>query len=295
MREPNPTQPQSLANHKFLGNILAILSGLILAWLFYPTIRETLEIAWTDEDYSHGLLLPIVTAYVLYERRNAIKQTIQSSRSQFSWVGLSLLVFGASVYLVGEVANLHFIRWFALFPCLFGTLALLFGLPTMLILLPPIGLLFMAKPLPDAMVPKLFFPLQVFSARIAAQTLDLLSVPVYLRGNIIEIPGMELMVEQACSGLRSLLALLTVALIVILTLPMPRLFQIFLLFASALTAVALNVIRVTLTGVLAHFYDPAVATGFFHTFSGMVVFLVGLALIYGLAIASNKSIQNKAS
>jgi exosortase len=138
----------------------------------------------------------------------------------------------------------------------------------------------MAKPLPDSVVLRIFWPLQVLAAKISTFVLEALGVPVYLVGNIIEIPQMRLLVEEACSGMRSVISLITVALIVGHLFGMKTLARLILLTASIAIAIFFNVLRVAVTGILAHFYDPAAAQGFFHEFSGMVVFVLGLALVY---------------
>jgi exosortase len=267
------------------GNgFLALFPYLLLTALFYPALKEIAEICWTNEDYSHGLLLPFIAAYLVWEKRGAIRQAGRESTPPLSLWGVILLMLAAGGYLVSAPSALVFPLWIAFFIALLGTNLLVFGGATARVLLAPTLLLFMAKPLPDSIVPRLFWPLQVLAAKIGGYTLDLLQVPVHMVGNIIEIPGMKLMVEEACSGIRSLMALLTVAFIVITVLEMPRWAKGVIVALSLITAVFLNVVRVALTGVLAHFYDPSTATGFFHTFSGLIVFLVGLGVVYGLAL-----------
>jgi exosortase len=159
----------------------------------------------------------------------------------------------------------------------------------MLCIAPPVLLLFMAKPLPDSIVVRLFWPLQVLAARVSKLALELFNVPVYLSGNIIEIPEMRLLVEEACSGMRSVMALLTLSLIVIYFVPLRWYSKLILVAASVVTAIVINVCRVAMTGLLAHFYDPSTATGFFHTFSGMIVFVVGLPVLYGVGLLLTKA------
>lgn len=269
------------------ASILAALipAGLLLA-LFWSTLYETALICWHEEDYSHGVLLPFISGYFLYTNWAQIKArlALPVRMNTFSDIGAGVLVLalGMGMFLLGEVANLLFIRWLAFFIAASGTMFLVLGLKHSAPFLGPLLLNFMAKPLPDSLVPKLFFPLQVMAARVSARVLELLNVPVYLKGNIIEIPGMQLMVEEACSGLRSLMALITVACIVLYSIELPLIAKLILLLSSVGIAILLNVVRVASTGVLAHFYDPKAATGFFHTFSGLVVFVIGLIILYYL-------------
>jgi EpsI family protein len=264
--------------------VLLVLATLLLGWFIYPTVEAIALICWNDEDYSHGLILPVVSAYLLWtDRGRLFALWKRERRGSFSVFALLLMLIGVAAVSAGSITQILYLSWAGVFPLVIGFLGLTLGWRQAAPLLAPVLLLFMAKPIPDSLVPILFFPLQVFAAKVSAQVLELLDVPVYLVGNIIEIPGMRLMVEEACSGIRSLMALLTVACIVMLIVPLGFLSKLFIFFVSVFTAVALNVFRVALTGILAHFYDPSAATGFFHEFSGMVVFGVGLVIVYGLA------------
>ena len=270
-----------------IDRLLMFATAALLGLIFWRTIYDTFEICFVNDDYSHGMLLPLISAYLIWERRAAIQQTIQARRNEPAasrrWVGgVALFTAGLLLLLVGRASDLMWIKWTAFFPTIIGLIAAVFGYRVAAIIAPPIVLNFMAKPFPDSLVPKLFFPLQALAAKIAAHTLEILGVPVYLFGNIIEIPGMRLMVEEACSGMRSMMAILTVAVIVAYTIRTNWLGKFLLFIGSIILAIVLNVVRVTVTGILAHFYDPSAASGFFHSFSGMVVFVVGLISLFGL-------------
>lgn len=273
---------------------LALIAGTfgILAYLFYPTLREIALICWNDDDYSHGLLLPFIAGYMIWDKREQIFTRIRKAdedaialprvrRRENAWVGAELvLLVGLVLFFLGEASGIIFTSWVAFFPTVLAAIHLLFGRTTALALAAPVLLLFMAKPLPDSFVVRLFWPLQVLAAKVSAETLELFRVPVYLSGNIIEIPAMKLMVEEACSGMRSVMALVTLALIVIYFVELRAVAKLALVAIAISVAVILNVVRVAMTGLLAHFYDPSTATGFFHTFSGLIVFVVGLPLLY---------------
>ncbi len=262
--------------------LVALPVGLLL-FLYGETLFQIAAICWQDEDYSHGLLLPFITAYLIWERRRELTVLIEEQRSRrlrISWVTFPLLAMGIVIYLIGEASGSLFASWFSLFPTLMAALLLLFGTTVGSALLLPVLLNFMAKPLPDSLVPRLFHPFQVIAARVSAKVLELLDVPVHLFGNIIEIPHMRLLVEEACSGMRSLMALLTVAFILAYLVPRRRAGTVVLIICSIVVALGLNIFRVAATGILAHFYDPKAATGFFHSFSGLIVFILGLIILF---------------
>lgn len=287
---------------KLIDKILGALCFAVIAYLFYPTIKEIAEICWTDDDYSHGTLLPIVALYMVWDSKDKISKKIRDAQSNnkdkeykllLPWLALAL---GLAIFFIGEATNISFTRWFSFFPVILATVYLAYGKTTFYCLASPILLLYMAKPLPDSLVVRLFWPLQVLAARVSKDVLAALNVPVYLSGNIIEIPAMKLMVEEACSGMRSVMAMLTLSFIVSYFLEMKLIYKIILVGFSLIVAILLNVFRVASTGILAHFYDPDSASGFFHTFSGLVVFIIGLPLLYGagylLQKISNKNTKN---
>lgn len=295
------TTEAKVGNH-WLGSMLNLLLGLaillILLLLYTSTIYDIFLICFQDDDYSHGILLPFISGYLIWEKRAAFRQAIAERKSAAghpaNWGGLALFTTGLVLLLIGRASDLMWIKWVSFFPMIIGLIAAVFGRGLAGLLAAPIVLNFMAKPFPDSLVPKLFFPLQVLAAKIAAKSLELLGVPVYLFGNIIEIPGMKLMVEEACSGMRSMMAILTVAVIVAYTIRTNIWGKLLLFAGSIIMAIVLNVVRVTVTGILAHFYDPAAATGFFHSFSGMVVFVVGLTLLFALGKLVEKFLPAKA-
>ncbi len=261
--------------------IIPFINLILFVGLFYQTIKETAIICWTNDDYSHGIILPLISIYLIKQKFPEIKKCF--SKQIFSTFGLFLLIVGLLILLVGTLTDLLYLRWLSLFITLTGLIYLNFSKELAKQITAPLLLNFMAKPLPDSLIPKLFFPLQVLAAKVSYFVLDFLEVPVHLKGNIIEIPGMQLMVEEACSGLRSLIALLTVAAIVVSSLELKSYQKLLLLAFSILIAIVLNIFRVATTGLLAHFVSHSAANGFFHTFSGLIVFTIGLIILYTFA------------
>jgi len=276
-----------------VGIALASIAFGIVFYLFYPTLKTIALICYNDDDYSHGLLLPFVGLYMIWDSRERIVSRFrkagvlpeqnQESTGRYEYnlfIPTIFLFIGLFLLAVGEISGISFTAWIAFFPSILALIYLVFGRTTTLCLSPAILLLYMAKPLPDSFVVRLFWPLQVFAAKVSAATLSALDVPVHLSGNVIEIPAMKLLVEEACSGMRSCMALLTLALIVIYFVQLSWFSRAAMAALAIAVAVVINVFRVALTGLLAHFYDPEAATGFFHTFSGLIVFVVGLPILY---------------
>ena len=259
--------------------VLALGSILVIFW---DTLRRTAVICWNNDNYSHGVLLPFVAAYLLWDR--GVPKPMRSMEpSAYSWTGLTVLLAGLPIALLGQVSEILFVQWFAFFPVMLGAVLLIFGTRLGMHFAPPLLLLFLAKPIPDALSPALFNSFQSFAAHASAIILERLDIPVYLRGNVIELPGLQLLVEEACSGIRSLMTLLTVACVVVLLTNCSKLNAVILGVSAVALSILLNIVRVTVTGILARSYGREAATGFFHSFSGIVVFIAGLLLLYALA------------
>lgn len=267
--------------------LAAILAGVFLVGSFYPVLSDVAIKCWTNDDYSHGVLLPFVSLALFWLKRDELIPRVKEAFAEdlkFSWLGFLLLAFGLGIDVFAEVSGqLLFVRWIAFFFVAVGFVCLIFGTKAGLIFAPLILLNFMARPIPESIVPILFNPLQVLAANIGGSTLEMLGVPVYMQGNIIEVPGLRLLVEEACSGMRSVVSLLTVACIVTYLVNLRFFGFVFISVIAVVVAIILNILRVTLTGILAHFVDQELATGFFHEFTGMVVFIVGLAILYAIA------------
>jgi exosortase len=140
--------------------------------------------------------------------------------------------------------------------------------------------LLLAIPLPTILFNQITFPLQLLASRFASDLLPLAGVPVLREGNVIQLPAMQLEVAEACSGIRSLMSLFTVAVIYGYFLERTTWRRVALALASLPIAVAANVARIFGTGLCVHYWDPDKAMGFFHEFSGWLMFLVSLACLY---------------
>jgi exosortase len=143
----------------------------------------------------------------------------------------------------------------------------------------PAGLLMLSIPLPTVLLNALALPLQFQASRMGAALLSMRGVPVELTGNVINLPGHQLFVTEACSGLRSLTALLSIGLLLGgLWLRSPWFRGLLLLLALGV-AVLVNGVRVFLTGFLVFFVSPATGEGFMHTTEGWLLFVVSLGLM----------------
>ena len=252
-----------------------LIAGLII--FLYQEVLWGLGSDWNnDPDYSHGFLVPFLSMYFIWERWNALTD---ETPSPSIW-GIGLLSLGLFSLVVGLVGAELYVQRTSLIVVLSGLVLLILGWKYLWLLSLPIGFLIFMIPLPAIVVNAISFPLQLFAAQTAAFCLFSLGIPVLREGNLIMLASTTLEVAEACSGLRSLLSLLALGtvygyfsqnvmwkrwLLVVLSIPI---------------AIIANAIRVSGTGILAHYFGADAAEGFYHTFEGWLVFVVAFLLLF---------------
>lgn len=271
------------AGSLFSGAAPAVLLGCLIV-LLYHGIAVKLVTDWYElPDFSHGFLIPFFVAYLIWERRVAIRNT----PVQPTWAGLPLVVVGLFVLLTGLFGADLFLSRFSFVLLSAGVIWTLAGKPMLTQFRFSLFVLLLAIPLPAVIFNQITFPLQILASKLASTLLPLAGVPVLRDGNVIQLPEMQLEVAEACSGIRSLLSLFTLSVLYGYFLENDRMRRILLALASIPIAVAANAARIFGTGLCVQYWNPDKAQGFFHEFSGWLMFLVSLALLYVVHKALN--------
>ena len=270
------------------GLVLAVLLGLL-----YAGIVKAMAIQWyADPDYSHGFIVPLLSAFFVWERRREIANTPLSP----NWIGAGALAVSLSMLLLGSIGAEIFVQRVSLILVIASLVWFISGSALLRALAFPIAFLFFMVPLPAIIMNAVAFPLQLFAAKTASACLVGLGIPVLREGNVIMLAHTTLEVVEACSGIRSLQALLSLSAVYAYFTQTVRWKQIVLVAAAIPIAIAANAFRVSGTGVLAHSVGTKAADGFYHSFSGLLVF--GFAFILLLAtgtIVSRIGRNNSAS
>lgn len=252
--------------------------GLMAAAFFYlyaGVFPSLIADWWNDPNYSHGFLVPFLSAYFAWERREKLYFTPMEPSAS----GLALLFGGLVLFFLGSVGAELFLVRFSMIIVLFGLLLYHFGWEVLKVFSFPISFLIFMIPFPSLLLNAVTFPLQLFAAKVSTFFLQMINIPVFRDGNIIFLPHTTLEVAEACSGIRSLVALITLA-VVFAYLTQRGLFKKSILIFSAIPiAIVINAFRIWGTGVLAHLYGLELAEGFYHTFAGWLVFVLGFGLI----------------
>lgn len=260
---------------------------------------------WTDENYSHGLLVPIIIGYIVWTGRHRYRRTPQNPKLFWGSAFVALALF---MLWVGTAGAEIFVQRVSLAIILAGIIIYFWGFKLLRLLLVPLVLLLLAIPIPSIIFNKLAFPLQLFASRCAVWLMRMFDIPVLRQGNVIELMprgasvSKKMEVVEACSGIRSLMTLVTLA-VVFAYFTFPRNDEsdsgkksgfigsvksygfwrsVIVVLAAVPIAIATNALRVGGTGVLAHYFGSRVADGFFHTLSGWVVYIFAFVLLFAL-------------
>ena len=274
------TEVRDSAGQRGLAVGSVLLVGL-LGVLYWPILVKLVADWWDDPNYSHGFLVPVFSAYLVWQRRAALTAEVPRG----SWrAGLPVLLVGLALLVLGEVGAERFLAASSLVVVLAAFMLLHLGPAIARRLAFPLAYLLFAIPIPAVAFYAIAFPLQQLSATNAAWTLDLLGVPVMLDGNVIHLSQITLGVTEACSGIRSLVSMLALA-VAWGALMFGRAWATALLAAAAvpITVIA-NAGRVVATGLIGQYLGIEYATGFFHTLSGWVIFVIAFVGLLGVYV-----------
>jgi exosortase len=253
----------------------AVIGGLLL-WLYYPILARLVGQWWNDPNFSHGFFVPLFSAFVIWQERSRLATLTLKP----SWWGLLFLGFGLCVLVVGQMGAELFLSRLSLLIVLGSLIVLFLGWSFFRALLFPWAFLLLMIPIPAIVFNQITFPLQLLASKVASTTLPWMGVPVLREGNVIILPAMALEVAEACSGIRSLMSLATLAVIYGYLMERRVAVRLLLAVASVPIAVAANSLRIVGTGLLVQYWDPQKAEGFFHEFSGWLIFVVSLVMLY---------------
>jgi exosortase len=259
--------------HFAWGSVLIVL--LMMA-VYYRVLAKLVTDWWQIPDFSHGFLVPVFAAYLVWVKR----KTLLNTKVAPAWSGVAVVALGLVVLLLGVYGAELFLSRVSLVILLAGLVLSFGGWQLLKELRFPLLVLLLAIPIPAIIFNEITFPLQILASKLASALLPLFGVPVLREGNVIELSAMKLEVAEACSGIRSLVSLFTLAIFYGYFLEKSVLRRIVLAVASIPIAIAANAVRIFGTGLCVQYWDPEKAMGFFHEFSGWVIFLVSLACLF---------------
>ena len=259
----------------------AVALLLLLGWL-YASILARLFLQWVgpnrDPNFEHGIFVPLFALFVLWQDRKKLEPIVPAP----SWSGLPLVVLSLLMLVLGVLGAELFFSRVSLLVLLAGLIVLFQGWTLFRAVLFPWAFLILMIPIPNLILQQITFPLQLLASKLATVLLEVVGVPVLRQGNVIVLASMPLDVAEACSGIRSLLTLVTLAIIYGYLTETRTWVRVVLALAAVPIAVAANSFRIFGTGLLVQYWDPDKAVGFFHAFSGWLIFVVALIMLFAV-------------
>ena len=260
-----------------LGWLLVGGVTVLLGTVFYESLHHMVG-GWSKDEYSHGYLLPLITAFLIWQKRSALEKTPFTG----SWVGLVIVGFGIVLMVAGKLSTLHVVSEYAFLVVLGGFLLSFMGWIGFKIVLAPFLLLFFMIPLPEFLYNNLSSHLQLLSSKLGVEVIRMFGISVYLEGNVIDLGNYKLQVVEACNGLRYLFPLMSFGFICAYLFKAPFWQRAIVFLSTIPITVLMNSFRIGVIGVLVDNWGTAQAEGFLHDFEGWVIFMACTAILFGV-------------
>ena len=276
---------QKLISKVRLSKVSIVLGVVIFSvfWLFSGAMANLWRRWGESEELSHGYFIPLVSLWLVWNNREAIRQSVGAP----ALIGLGALLAALLLALLGKLINFYFVEHLGLWVAIGGIVTLYGGLSLLRILAAPLAFLAFAIPPPYWVMTELSWQFQEISSILGVLILRGLDVPVFLSGNIIDLGVYKLQVAEACSGLRYLFPFLSLGVIVAYLYQGPLWQKLLIVATVPPITILMNSFRIALTGIFVNAYGLSHAEGFLHFFEGWVVFLLCLILLLGVVFALN--------
>ena len=250
------------------------MSG-VLAAAFWPGLLSMVDMWSGREEYGHGFLIPLITLFLIWQK----KELIVTQPLSGSWLGLLVTVAGVLLFLAGSLSSIYAVIQYAFVITLIGVIWSLVGWPVFRIIAIPLCLLFFMIPLPIFLYRGLSASLQLISSELGVAVIRLFDISVYLEGNVIDLGVYKLQVVEACSGLRYLFPLTSLAFMMAYIYKAVVWKRVLVFLSSIPITVLMNSFRIGAIGVLVEYYGIEQAEGFLHDFEGWVIFMACLGIL----------------
>jgi len=253
------------------AGILAALS----TWLYAPVASRLVIECWRNPNYTYGLVVPVFSLFVVWQDRAKLAKLSLKP----TWSGLVMLLFAALALVIGTVSSEFFLTRISFLLLICGIVVFFAGWEHLFAVSFPLGFLILMAP-SATIFHHITLPLQLIASNTGALLLKLAGIPVIREGNILLVPRARLQVAEACSGIQSLSSLLTLAIIYGYAVERKIRIRILLAAAAVPIAIAANGLRIALAAIALQHLGLETTQGFFHVFSGWVVFMASLLILF---------------
>ena len=266
----------------WMGWLQISVLAVLVTVLYHRIVISWIEQLWTDPYYSHCFFLPLFGVWVIWRTRDKF----QKLPLKLNWWGLIVSLTAVAILILGVFGAEEFLSRVSLLVLLAGVVIQFCGWCYFRTGLFAWAVLFLMIPLPRILFAEITLPLQFLSSRLGSGLLDLAGIQNLREGNLIHLHSLTLDVAEACSGLRSLMSLVTVAVIYGYVFSSKRWLRLVLVIGAIPVAIAANGFRIMGTGLVGEYWGRDMSEGFFHGFSGVVVFVFSFLLLISLGQAT---------
>ena len=254
---------------------LLVVASLALVFGFWEGINHMVDIWSTSEEYGYGFFIPFISAYLIWQRRNILAQI----EFEPSWLGVIVILVGGAFFFLGQIATTFTLVQYALVLCLLAVAYALMGWNAFKWVAAPLLLLFFVVPLPPFVYNNLSGNLQLISSEIGVAVIRLFGISVYLEGNVIDLGVYKLQVVEACSGLRYLFPLVSIAFLAAYMYKVEMWKRVLVFLSSVPITILMNSFRIGVIGYLVDNYGIEQAEGFLHDFEGWIIFMACFSIL----------------
>jgi exosortase len=265
----------------WLGWLQILVLAILVTVLYHRTFITWIEQLWTDPYYSHCFFVPMFSVWVIWNTR----EKFQKLGWQSNWCGITVSLSAVGMLILGVFGDEAFLSRASLLLLLAGIIIQFCGWRYFRAGLFPWAVLFLTIPLPRILFAEVTLPLQFLSSRLGSGLLDLAGIHNVREGNLIHLHSLTLDVAEACSGLRSLMSLVTVSVVYGFVFRFKRWQRLMLVLGAIPAAIAANGFRIMGSGLVGEYWGRDKSEGFFHGFSGVVVFVFSFVLLISLGQA----------
>jgi exosortase D (VPLPA-CTERM-specific) len=264
-----------------MANLKIKVAAIIGAYAFFffslysSTLYHMVTKDWERQGFSHCYLIPLIVIYLIWIKKEELKEIASAS----SWIGMVPLLIGVLLYFIGELSGEFMTLYLSMWLVIVGLSWIHLGWAKLKVIMFPIFFSLGMFPPPHIIMANLTLKLQLMASKLGASLIKMLGVPVFLEGNVIHLEYTKLQVVEACSGLNSLISLMVLSLLLAYFYKDHLLKRAVLFLSSIPLAIVLNGSRIMITAVLYKYFGPKVADGFFHSFSGIVIFIVSIPIL----------------
>ncbi|HEY5759143.1 MAG TPA: VPLPA-CTERM-specific exosortase XrtD [Steroidobacter sp.] len=279
-----PERPAGHSNIRLYAWMALAVAALATAAAMQTGIASMIDVWLHREEYSHALMIPAISAYLLWQQRAQLARLELNG----SWLGVAVVLFGALLQIAGVLAAVDVIQQYGLLIAIYGLVISLLGVRSSVDLWAPLLLLALMIPLPQFLLGNFSAQLQLISSQIGVWFIRLFGISVFVEGNVIDLGGYKLQVAEACDGLRYLFPLMTLGFIMAYLFKVAMWKRVLLFVSSIPVTIFMNSFRIGTIGVMVEHWGQSMAEGFLHDFQGWAVFMTsaGVLLLEMMVLAS---------